>query len=231
MLTPMKTNTLFSSLFKKVSPIAAVLTLAACAASSSSGPVPEGYYRVQSGDTLYRIGQRFGQSVHTLAAWNSLKDPTKIEVGQVLKVRPTGNRSQTGSREARAVTVAPTNRLSLQWPVSDGSANIIERYNGSTNKGIDIAGRLGSPVRAAAAGKVLYAGEEVRGYGKMVLISHNSSTITAYAHNDSFAVQKGQLVQAGQTIATMGSTDTDRVKLHFEVRINGKAVNPEQFLK
>ena len=65
----------------------------------------------------------------------------------------------------------------------------------------------------------------------MILLSHNSSTITAYAHNDSFAVQKGQTVEAGQTIAAMGSTDTDRVKLHFEVRINGKAVNPMQYLK
>lgn len=221
-------KTQLTYLLKKILPAATALVLAACAATSSDGPVPEGHYRVQSGDTLYRISQRFGQSVQTLAAWNNLKDPTKIEVGQVLKVRAQG-RSQESSRKTQ--TIAPTNRLTLQWPVSNGSANIIEHYNGSTNKGIDIAGELGMPVRAAAAGKVLYAGEDVRGYGKMVLISHNSSTITAYAYNDSFTVQKGQTVQAGQTIATMGSTDTDRVKLHFEVRINGKAVNPTQYLR
>ncbi|UOO76584.1 M23 family metallopeptidase [Neisseria sp. Dent CA1/247] len=221
-------KTQLTYLLKKILPAATALVLAACATTSSDGPVPEGHYRVQSGDTLYRISQRFGQSVQTLAAWNNLKDPTKIEVGQVLKVRAQG-RLQESPRKTQ--TVAPTNRLTLQWPVSNGSANIIEHYNGSTNKGIDIAGELGMPVRAAAAGKVLYAGEDVRGYGKMVLISHNSSTITAYAHNDSFTVQKGQTVQAGQTIATMGSTDTDRVKLHFEVRINGKAVNPTQYLR
>lgn len=214
--------------FKKILLAAAALVLAACSTAPSSGPVPEGHYRVQSGDTLYRIGQRFGQSVQTLAAWNNLNDPTKIEVGQVLKVRQTG-RQQPNLKESRPV--APTNRLILQWPVTNGSANIIGHYNGSSNKGIDIAGEQGSPVRAAAAGKVLYAGEDVRGYGKMILLSHNSSTITAYAHNDSFAVQKGQTVEAGQTIAAMGSTDTDRVKLHFEVRINGKAVNPMQYLK
>ena len=214
--------------FKKILLAAAALVLAACSTAPSSGPVPEGHYRVQSGDTLYRIGQRFGQSVQTLAAWNNLNDPTKIEVGQVLKVRQT-DRQQPNLKESRPV--APTNRLTLQWPVSNGGANIIGHYNGSSNKGIDIAGEQGSPVRAAAAGKVLYAGEDVRGYGKMILLSHNSSTITAYAHNDSFAVQKGQTVEAGQTIAAMGSTDTDRVKLHFEVRINGKAANPMQYLK
>ena len=214
--------------FKKILLAAAALVLAACSTAPSSGPVPEGHYRVQSGDTLYRIGQRFGQSVQTLAAWNNLNDPTKIEVGQVLKVRQTG-RQQPNLKESRPV--APTNRLTLQWPAANGSANIIGHYNGSSNKGIDIAGEQGSPVRAAAAGKVLYAGEDVRGYGKMILLSHNSSTITAYAHNDSFAVQKGQTVEAGQTIAAMGSTDTDRVKLHFEVCINGKAVNPMQYLK
>ena len=85
-------------------------------------------------------------------------------------------------------------------------------------------------MKAAAAGKVLYAGEEVRGYGKLILVSHNSSTLTAYAHNDSISISKGQNVRAGQTIATMGSSDTDRVKLHFEVRINGKAVNPMPYL-
>ena len=226
----MNMNTITRYLSKKILPAATLILLAACAATPSTGPVPEGHYRVQHGDTLYRISQKFGQSVNTLAAWNNLKDPTKIEVGQVLKVRQ-GGRAKTNQSAGEARTVSPTNRLTLQWPVSDGRANIITRYNGTTNKGIDIAGEHGSPVRAAAAGKVLYAGEEVRGYGKMVLISHNSSTITAYAHNDSFAVQKGQTVDAGQTIATMGSSDADRVKLHFEVRINGKAVNPEQFLK
>ena len=212
---------------------AAVGILSACAGSASTGPVPEGHYRVQPGDNLYRIGLRFGQSVNTLARWNNLRDTSQIEVGQVLRVRSgssgSANRS-AGSSSRTATTVAPVNRLSMQWPVADGSRNIIANYNGTTNKGIDIGGTRGEPVKAAAAGKVLYVGEGVRGYGKLILINHNSSTLTAYAHNDALHVQKDQTVRAGQTIATMGSSDADRVKLHFEVRINGKAVNPMPYL-
>lgn len=235
----MNTQTAFSSKLKTLLLAAAVSALAACAGTSSTatGPVPEGHYRVQSGDNLYRIGLRFGQSAQTLAAWNNLSDPTKIEVGQVLRVRPKGG-SGSASTSARAsagapareTTVAPTNRLNLQWPVDNGSAKVISPYNGGSNKGIDIGGEAGTPVKAAAAGKVLYAGEGLRGYGKLILISHNSSMLTAYAHNQSISVQKDQTVQAGQVIGTMGDTDADRVKLHFEVRINGKAVNPMPYL-
>ena len=98
------------------------------------------------------------------------------------------------------------------------------------SKGIDIAGTQGQQIRSAAAGTVIYVGEEVRGYGKLILISHNDYTITAYAHNDTLLVQKDQKVQAGQVIATMGSSDSDSVKLHFEVRLNGKAVDPLPYL-
>ena len=104
------------------------------------------------------------------------------------------------------------------------------QYNGTTQKGIDIGGSRGTPVKAAADGKVLYAGNEVRGYGNLILIRHNSTTLTAYAHNDSLRVRKDQTVKAGDTIATMGDTGTNRVKLHFEIRINGKAVNPLPYL-
>ncbi|UOO82267.1 peptidoglycan DD-metalloendopeptidase family protein [Uruburuella testudinis] len=222
-------------ILKKILLGAVVAFLAACAGSPANGPVPEGHYRVQPGDNLYRIGLRFGQSVNTLARWNNLRDASQIEVGQVLRVR-SGGAAATSSRATRTAShtpgrsVAPVNRLKLQWPVADGARNIIAHYNGTTNKGIDIGGNRGAAVQAAADGKVLYAGEGVRGYGKLILISHNSSTLTAYAHNDSINVQKNQNVRAGQTIAAMGSSDTDRVKLHFEVRINGKAVNPMPYL-
>ncbi|MCS4533593.1 peptidoglycan DD-metalloendopeptidase family protein [Neisseria montereyensis] len=221
----------FYTALKKYGFLVSLTILTACAGTPANGPVPDGYYRVQRGDNLYRIGLRFGQSTKTLAAWNNLRDPSKIEVGQVLRVR-SGSSSSTSStsRTRSARTVAPTNRLHMQWPIDNGKANIIKTYNGTSNKGIDIGGVRGTPVRAAADGKVLYAAEGLRGYGKLILISHNSSTLTAYAHNDTFLVKKGQTVKAGQTIATMGSSDTDRVKLHFEVRINGKAVNPTPYL-
>lgn len=216
----MNTQIIISTHCKTILFTGMMALLTACA-SNQTKPVPEGYYRVQAGDTLYRIAKRYGQNVQTLAVWNNLPNSSKIEVGQVLRVRRNAAANPSASR-----SVMPVNRLQLQWPVDNGSNSIIQRYNGVTNKGIDISGYRGQTVKAAAAGQVIYIGEGVRGYGKLILISHNTSTITAYAHNDNILVQKDQNVSAGQPIGNMGSTDSDQVKLHFEVRINGKAVDP-----
>ncbi|WP_342650760.1 peptidoglycan DD-metalloendopeptidase family protein [Pseudomonas sp. REB1044] len=102
--------------------------------------------------------------------------------------------------------------------------------NGSLNKGIDIAGDLGQPVFAASDGAVVYAGSGLRGYGELIIIKHNDTYVSAYGHNRRLVVREGQQVKAGQTIAEMGSTGTDRVKLHFEIRRQGKPVDPLQFL-
>jgi lipoprotein NlpD len=102
--------------------------------------------------------------------------------------------------------------------------------NGSLNKGIDIAGDLGQPVLAASDGSVVYAGSGLRGYGELVIIKHSDTYVSAYGHNRRLLVREGQQVKAGQTIAEMGSTGTDRVKLHFEIRRQGKPVDPLQFL-
>lgn len=222
-------TSIFQTTLKRFAPLCLAALLAACAAGGSpSGKVPDGYYRVKPGDTLTQIAKRYGQSVQTLAGWNNLRDTSKIEVGQVLRVRRNAGGAARTAQTPK--TVAPTNRLNLQWPVDNGRNAVVQNYNGTTNKGIDIAGIPGQPVKSAAAGKVLYVGEEVRGYGKLVLISHNDYAITAYAHNDSLLVQKDQRVAQGEQIATMGSTDTDSVKLHFEVRLNGKAVDPMPYL-
>lgn len=203
-----------------------------------SGNAHNGFYRVQRGDTLYRIGLRFNQNVNTLVRWNNLANANEIEVGQLIRVRkpasasgrPTGVKPPSGrvARESEVVmtgTAAPDIRL--QWPVR---GTVISRFNGQTQKGIDIAGSRGTPVKAAAAGTVQYAGDELRGYGRLVLIKHSNSTMTAYAYNDSLKVRNGQSVQMGQTIATMGDSGTTGVKLHFEVRVNSRAVNPLHYL-
>lgn len=221
---------------------AAVSVLGACAGNGPSaasarhnGPVAEGYYRVQRGDTLYRIGLRFGQSVHTLAAWNGLSDPGQIEVGQLLRVRG-GKHTRTAAAASRTPaaldrntdTAAPSGgRARLQWPVT---GPVVSAYNGSTQKGIDIGGHRGTAVKAAGAGTVMYVGSDVRGYGNLVLIRHTPAMLTAYAHADSVSVRQGQRVAAGQNIATMGDSGTHGVKLHFEVRVNGQAVNPMGYL-
>ena len=225
-------NTTFISTFqtalKRLALISTIAVLAACAGNntSSNRAVPDGYYKVRPGDTLTQIAKRYGQNVNTLVAWNNLPNASQIEVGQVLRVRRHVASRNTATQQRQATAVTPINRLSLQWPTDNASSSIIQRYNGTTSKGIDIAGTQGQQIRSAGAGTVIYVGEEVRGYGKLILISHNDYTITAYAHNDTLLVQKDQKVQAGQVIATMGSSDTDSVKLHLAVPLTGKAAHP-----
>jgi lipoprotein NlpD len=115
------------------------------------------------------------------------------------------------------------------WPTK---GTLISRYssNGSLNKGIDIGGDLGQPVLAASGGTVVYAGNGLRGYGELIIIKHNETYVSAYGHNRRLLVREGQQVKVGQTIAEMGSTGTDRVKLHFEIRRQGKPVDPLQYL-
>jgi len=117
----------------------------------------------------------------------------------------------------------------LEWSMP-AQGKLVAGFSGSSSKGIDIAGKLGQPVLASAPGKVVYSGSGLRGYGKLVIIKHNKTYLSAYAHNDQVLVKEGQTVTRGQKIAEMGNTDTDQVKLHFEVRRFGKPVDPAKYL-
>lgn len=115
------------------------------------------------------------------------------------------------------------------WPVH---GSVLSNYNGSSgiNKGIDIAGHMGEPVHATAAGKVVYCGGGLRGYGQLVIIKHNDEYLSAYAHNSKLLVSEGQVVSSGQVIALMGNSEAQRVMLHFEIRRAGKPVDPLTYL-
>ena len=128
----------------------------------------------------------------------------------------------------RSVTVANKD-IQWRWPVTGA---VIEDFSLSErgNKGLDFAGNRGDPVRAAAAGKVVYVGSALRGFGQLIILKHNDDFITAYAHNDKILVQEQDWVDVGETIAEMGDSGTQRVKLHFEVRYRGKSVNPRHYL-
>ncbi|MFK3969505.1 peptidoglycan DD-metalloendopeptidase family protein [Pseudomonas sp. NPDC087358] len=152
--------------------------------------------------------------------------------------RPVGVAAGTVAAPATTPTTAPVNTPVVAgarsasgwaWPTS---GVLIGKFssNGSLNKGIDIAGDLGQPVLAASDGSVVYAGSGLRGYGELVIIKHSDTYVSAYGHNRRLLVREGQQVKAGQTIAEMGSTGTDRVKLHFEIRRQGKPVDPLEFL-
>jgi lipoprotein NlpD len=118
-------------------------------------------------------------------------------------------------------------RVDWGWPAA---GRMIAGFSESANKGVDIAGKMGDPVFASAGGKVVYSGVGLRGYGKLIIIKHNNSYLSAYAHNRELLVKEGQTVTKGQRIAEIGNTDADQAKLHFEIRRLGKPVDPLKFL-
>ena len=128
---------------------------------------------------------------------------------------------------AAAPAAAGPDDVVWAWPVP---GKVIAPFSDSGNKGLDLAGRSGDPVFAAGDGKVVYAGAGLRGYGELVIVKHNAMFLSAYAHNRKILVKEGQQVTRGQKIAEMGNTDTDSVKLHFEIRKQGKPVDPAPYL-
>lgn len=136
----------------------------------------------------------------------------------------------TNNTPVNANVVAPAaSNVAWQWPTQ---GNVIQGFSNSDggNKGIDISGSRGQAVKAAASGRVVYAGNALRGYGNLIIIKHNDDFLSAYAHNDKILVSDQQEVKAGQEIAKMGSTGTNAVKLHFEIRYKGKSVDPVRYL-
>ena len=222
-------------------------------------PVTQGQHVVQRGDTLYSIAFRFGWDWKKLAALNGIRAPFTIVPGQVIrfsnssqprmvakapaaktakKATPTAQPrpiavaktvTPVTSAQQKSVPMAAGQQGKWLWP-APGTLVGVYSSNTSLNKGIDIAGKLGQPIVATANGSVVYAGSGLRGYGELVIIKHNDTFISAYGHNRRLLVKEGQTVKAGQQIAEMGSTGTDQVKLHFEIRRQGKPVDPLQYL-
>jgi lipoprotein NlpD len=130
--------------------------------------------------------------------------------------------------EAKNITPADDDELDWSWPVN---GKVLAGFGDNQNaKGMDIAGKIGQPVKAAAPGKVVYSGSGLRGYGKLIIIKHNKTFLSAYAHNNQIMVKEGQVVAKGYKIAEMGDSDTDQAKLHFEIRQLGKPVDPLKYL-
>ena len=207
--------------------------------TAGTAAAPEGFYTVQKGDTLYSIALEHGHDYREVAQWNSLDDPGKIRVGQLLRVkapeqavvvgsgRP-GNRVESrplGSPEQKPVAkeepkleAAP---LTFAWPVK---GKLVAGFAEPRQKGIDIEGRSGDAVTAAAAGRVTYVGTGIPGLGKLVVIKHDQGYITVYAHNKDILVKEQQAVTRGQKIAELGD------KLHFQIRKGAAAVDPMRYL-
>lgn len=214
----------------------------------SSEPAPPGYYRVKKGDTLARIALDHGQAPRDVTQWNKAVNPSfnpnVIEVGDLILIKapggakparvaekkpdtPTQTQAQTAAPEPVKTEVVAEPGIRLSWPAK---GKVTGEFS-ETNKGIDIAGKVGEPVLAASDGKVVYAGNSLRGYGNLVIVKHDNTYLTAYAHNSKLLVKEGDTVRKGQKIAEMGDTDTNAAKLHFELRVNGKPVNPTPYLQ
>jgi len=214
------------------------------------------YHTVSRGETLYSIAWRYNLDYRKLAAANGIPSNFTIYPGQKLhlvesvtkRVKPRKkvpklvkespiltkkSAPRSKNKTPKIINESKPKNLSKPsawvWPVK-GKLSASFASNKGLNKGIDIKGELGEPVVAAASGVVVYSGDGLRGYGKLVIVKHSDKYLSAYAHNRRLLVREGDSVKIGQKIAEVGSSGTDVVKLHFEIRFDGKPVNPLKYL-
>ncbi|WP_435583632.1 peptidoglycan DD-metalloendopeptidase family protein [Microbulbifer variabilis] len=217
------------------------------------------HHTVSRGDTLYSIAWRYGQDFRKLAAINGIKPPYNIYPGQRLHLngkvprqvassspvarkktvaKPAPTQKAIPAKNTKSLTKSSTRQkpqskrtgtIHWRWPVR---GQVISKFRSGDplRKGVDIAGEKGESVSAAADGTVIYAGSALRGYGKLLIVKHSDVYLSAYAHNHRLLVKEGSKVKAGQRIAELGSSGTNRDKLHFEIRKNGQPVDPLAYL-
>jgi lipoprotein NlpD len=215
-------------------------------------------YHVQRGETLYSISWRYGLDYRSVASANGIPSPFTIYPGQKLDLKkkaaatktrtakPPSSKSKASSTSISGNTApsktapvastpppaksssAPATKISKwRWPTK---GKVVRGYSSTVHKGVDISGKSGDAIYAVAAGKVVYAGTGVVGYGEMLIVKHSEIYLSAYGHNSRLLVREGEQVKAGQKIAEKGNSGTDTVKLHFEIRKEGKPVDPQKLL-
>ena len=186
---------------------------------------------VKQDETLYSIARKNKVKVRQLVQYNNIKKPYLIKPGQKLKLTAASKKtfSQQQKRNPSQRKVTTNQFINWSWPIK---GKLIKTFNKRLNdaKGIDIAGEEGKGIKAAASGKVVYSGNGLISYGNLIIIKHNDLYLSAYAHNRKLLVKEGQQVKAGEIIAELGSTGADNPRLHFEIRKNGKPVDPVRYL-
>ncbi|UOF93998.1 MAG: peptidoglycan DD-metalloendopeptidase family protein [Bordetella sp.] len=215
-------------------------------------------YKVKPEDTLYKISRITGININTLKYLNNIKDPNRINIGQILVlsgsypidlsinseskiknekhyIQPSQNIRNYSDKKLSPImkNIDPIREIrnvdSINWSWPISCGKIIQYFN-ENNKGIDISSSIGNSVISAADGTVVYSGNGVRGLGNLIIISHKNSFITAYAHNSILYVKNGQEIKRGAQIAEIGQSDTNSPRLHFEIRKQGQPVNPINYL-
>jgi len=222
-------------------------TIPSVARGSASVTSHPGYYVVAKGDTLYSIAWRYSFDYRDLAAWNNISSPYTIYPGQKILLNNTAAISKTLqpiatkrppeksiARAGTAPAVKPSGLhteaqmfINWRWPTH---GKLVTSDSPTLQKGVNIIGRTGQPIYAAAGGDVVYSGSGLLGYGKLIIIKHNDVYLSAYAHNEKIFVKEGMRVSSGQKIATMGIDRDHRPLLHFEIRREGKPVDPLKHL-
>jgi lipoprotein NlpD len=207
---------------------ACALLLTAC----GSQPIASGTYTVKPGDTLYSIAWRNHVDLHELARLNNIGNDYRIYPGQVLRLssavgQPKRTDKPTATGGTKAV-VAPPSNIKWSWPTLGASYAATTRPNGGV--GLVINGRAGQDINAAAAGRVVYTGSGLLGYGQLIIIKHDEVYLSAYGHTDAVIVHEGDQLAAGQKIASMGAGPSGAPMLYFEIRVNGQPTDPLMLL-
>ncbi len=210
-----------------------VLVIGGCGSGSSWNTQPDEHF-VRRGETLFSIAWRYGKDPSDVARWNQLGDGSLIHPGQIIRLTPPSGssaRSNSSSRRpSKPLPKVPTQPAPpWAWPTA-GKINVQFGGKPGTGTGILINGKAGQAVHAAASGTVVYAGSGLIGYGQLIILKHNDTYLSAYGYNASLLVKEGQAIKKGQRIATMGEGPERKALLHFEIRRNGKPVNPRQYL-
>jgi len=214
---------------------------------------------VEPGETLYSISWAYGHDYREVASWNNIPPPYIVKKGQRLRVvpvssaekspkKPRKNNTQEANYKVNKETgagadtkassrLAPvishstkSQALVWRWPVKGGK--IVQTFDAGNpaRQGVDVQGDFGQPVYTAEAGRVVYSGSGLKHYGKLIIVKHNETFLSAYAHNKRLLVKEGDVLKSGQRIAEMGNTGTNSTKLHFEIRRDGKPVDPLGYL-
>ena len=218
-----------------------------------------GYHIVTKGDTLYSIAWRYNFDYKDIASWNKVNPPYTIFPGQFIRLKPIlkkkgaplklkpapvanktppaatpkkpvksiQNKSGGVAKKPQLKPALPKGPVNWSWPTT---GKLVKSNSPTSKKGIDISGTTGQTVKAAAGGEVVYSGSGLLGYGKLIIIKHNETYLSAYAYNSKLLVKEGDRVVAGQHISKMGQDHTGRTVLHFEIRQNGTPVNPTKHL-
>jgi len=215
----------------------AALLLSSCGGHSTWQDDPETHI-VRKGETLFSIAWRYGKSSKDIARWNRLGDGSLIYPGQVLTLngpaasrsRSTSSSGTTAQRAKKPLPAIPSQPSpAWAWPTK-GQVSVNFGAKPGTGTGVLINGKTGQAIHAAASGRVVYAGSGLIGYGKLIILKHNDTYLSAYGYNATLLVKEGAQIKKGQKIATMGEGPERKPRLHFEIRRNGEPVNPRQYL-